>query len=141
MASSSVPRYSVKEVKREDPLLTWLERLLGQHGPIVIDQCFDGPLFTRALSYCCVTFDGEYTKYDCGVSSIACSLAPAGVLRHGVNARVRSRAHSVMTFAMDVFLFPTIPRLFPLFLQKDETVQDQDHGVLVCPGNVRDFLK
>lgn len=36
---------------------------------------------TRALSYSCVTFDGEYTKYDRGVSSITCSLAPARVLR------------------------------------------------------------
>lgn len=49
MASSLLPRHSVKEVK-EDPLLTWLERLLGEHGPILIEHCFDGTLFERALA-------------------------------------------------------------------------------------------
>ena len=31
------------------PPLTWLQRLLDFHGPITIDLCFDGTLFTRAL--------------------------------------------------------------------------------------------
>ena len=36
------------EVKA-DPLLTWLERLLGERAPIGIESCLDGRLFARAL--------------------------------------------------------------------------------------------
>ena len=40
----------LRTVRPVDPLLTWLERLLlGEHGPLAIDDCFDGTLFVRAL--------------------------------------------------------------------------------------------
>ena len=41
----------LRTVRPVDPLLTWLERLLGEHGPLAIDDCFDGTLFVRALGW------------------------------------------------------------------------------------------
>ena len=111
------------EVKA-DPLLTWLERLLGERAPIGIESCLDGRLFARALRE--LAGEGAHpASTGDALEDLRAGLDRAGLgercayMLAALDARDVSGARSLLSV-----ITPTTPRITPAGTRMTPRVRD-----------------